>query len=592
MLRFWGAVFASVLSFVAVTDSFAATCTTQIQTVQDLQNIQNNLAGNYCLANNIDASSTATWNSGAGFIPIGNSTSPFTGSFDGQGHTISGLTISYSSNSTANVGLFGTIAGSAQLSNIGLTNVSIKAEMPGGYVGALSGGVEGAAISNCYVTGSVASSGSVPGPSTAIGGLVGFLDIGSIDQSYSTASVSTSSGTWSGVGGLVGFNNVSGTVSKSFSTGIINNTGYSFYGVGGFVGQNYGGITDSYSASTVNGGSSNYGIGGFVGSNTGGGIDQAYATGAVSGSATNGVGGFLGSSFYNGVITNAYWDVNTTGQSSSAGGTGVSPSPPAPLKGVIPMGFDPTVWGISASINGDYPYLLWQRPTPFLTFPIPVAALVNGKNETPLHCSGQSTCTAFNANLAAVMDHSGTPLDTNPNNRMPWYSRDGVVIAYTGEIGNGKANCPPPGYQNAGGTSFKVNGNYVGATCPHDKTPANSFLNYDGHSGYDYPFPGASDIGHGGTVINAPAAGRLYKATVDSANDRQACSFKGWDQWHSFYIVHGTLSADGSTFTSNGYLSWYLHVDRLDASILTQLAAGNFAAVSTGDPIAYVGCYG
>ena len=58
-----------------------------VNTVYDLQNIENNLSGTYALGTNIDASATAAWNGGAGFVPIAN----FTGTFNGQGNTISNL---------------------------------------------------------------------------------------------------------------------------------------------------------------------------------------------------------------------------------------------------------------------------------------------------------------------------------------------------------------------------------------------------------------------------------------------------------------------------------------------------------------------
>jgi filamentous hemagglutinin family protein len=61
----------------------------------DLQGMSGSLATNYALGGNIDASATSNaslWST-AGFLPIGDATTPFTGSFDGLGHTITGLTI-------------------------------------------------------------------------------------------------------------------------------------------------------------------------------------------------------------------------------------------------------------------------------------------------------------------------------------------------------------------------------------------------------------------------------------------------------------------------------------------------------------------
>ncbi|MCS6997645.1 MAG: filamentous hemagglutinin N-terminal domain-containing protein, partial [Casimicrobiaceae bacterium] len=75
------------------------------------------LAGNWALGADIAASATSGWNSNAGFVPIGGST-PFTGRFEGLGHTISGLTINRPSDSE--VGLFGRTDSGAQIRNVGL----------------------------------------------------------------------------------------------------------------------------------------------------------------------------------------------------------------------------------------------------------------------------------------------------------------------------------------------------------------------------------------------------------------------------------------------------------------------------------------
>jgi len=84
----------------------------------DLQGIEGNLSGNYVLGSNINASPTSTWNGGAGFAPIGNSTAGFTGIFDGLGHAISNLTINLPS--TSDIGLFGVVAFSGIVRSVGL----------------------------------------------------------------------------------------------------------------------------------------------------------------------------------------------------------------------------------------------------------------------------------------------------------------------------------------------------------------------------------------------------------------------------------------------------------------------------------------
>jgi hypothetical protein len=112
------------------------------------------------------------------------------------------------------------------------------------------------------------------------------------------------------LGGLVGFNN--GAISKAYVTGSVSGKDI----IGGLVGFNGGTITDSYSATTVTGSSS--GIGGLVGWNIQGDISNTYSTGVVTGIGE--VGGLVGTNA--GSIDNSFWNTETSGQSTSAGGVG------------------------------------------------------------------------------------------------------------------------------------------------------------------------------------------------------------------------------------------------------------------------------
>ena len=104
----------------------------------------------YIQTANIDAFSTSSWDSNEGFSHIGNNSTKFTGSYDGDGYTINGLRIARSS--TNYIGLFG-IADGATIQDLGVTNVNITGQH---WVGGLVGIVQGSStISNCYSTGSV-----------------------------------------------------------------------------------------------------------------------------------------------------------------------------------------------------------------------------------------------------------------------------------------------------------------------------------------------------------------------------------------------------------------------------------------------------
>ena len=160
-----------------------------VNNVYDLQNIQNNPSGTYALGTNIDASATANWNEGAGFAPIGNPETAFTGTLNGQGYTINGLSI-YSS--AEYVGLFGYIGKGASVSNFSLTNAQVETSGNSFFVGIAAGGNNGT-ISNVTTSGVVGNlTGNPPqnGKEGAYGGLAGLNDTyGMIVQSSSSATV-------------------------------------------------------------------------------------------------------------------------------------------------------------------------------------------------------------------------------------------------------------------------------------------------------------------------------------------------------------------------------------------------------------------
>ena len=204
----------------------------QIATLENLywlsQNINNWGVGGKIFEQtaDIDASATKDWDNGAGFWPIGDGGSGFTGYYNGKGYSVKNLYINRPS--IDYVGLFGDVSGNGTL----IENLSVPgAEIYGkSVVGALAGVVTSATVRNVY------SSGVLQGTSS-VGGLVGCNSEGTITQSYSTARVS---GTQS-VGGLVGMN-WSGPINSSYATGVV--TGNT--SVGGLVGYNRNTITASY----------------------------------------------------------------------------------------------------------------------------------------------------------------------------------------------------------------------------------------------------------------------------------------------------------------------------------------------------------
>jgi hypothetical protein len=246
-----------------------------VNTLYDLQNVENNLSGTYALGGNIGASATSAWNANSGFTPIGTVAVPFNGTFDGLGYIVSGLTINLPA--TADVGLFGSTGTASTIQNVGLIGRSvIGLSSAGGLVGSNTG-----TISNSYNTGSVTGGSS-------LGGLMG-SNTGTVSNSSGTGNVSGTSS----LGGLMGSN--TGTVSYSYATGNVNGTS----SLGGLMGSNTGAVSNSYATGNVTGTSS---LGGLMGSSTTGPVSNSYATGNVSG--TTSVGGLMGSS--TGPVINTY----------------------------------------------------------------------------------------------------------------------------------------------------------------------------------------------------------------------------------------------------------------------------------------------
>jgi hypothetical protein len=205
-----------------------------------LQNMKNNLSGNYILSGNINCytdtrSGGVLWNGGKGFIPIGNASTPFRGKFDGKGFTIDGI---FETSDETDSGLFGYLK-NATVKNVGLTNLYIF-----GFTnaGGLAGTSDASNVSDVYTTGRVSGSGKV-------GGVIGQqTSSAQLIHVYSKPILNT--GQSGGSGGLVGFNANGCFIEKSFA--VISYTYITVPGklvsgwVFGIAGINQGTILDAY----------------------------------------------------------------------------------------------------------------------------------------------------------------------------------------------------------------------------------------------------------------------------------------------------------------------------------------------------------
>ena len=228
---------------------------------------------NITLTNNIDLT-------GIDWTPIGkDDNKAYTGTFDGNGKTITGLTVTRSNRYT---GLFGFIKGTVK--NVVLTEVNITS---GTFVGGVAGWSFGGNIENCSVSGSVSgSSGS------DVGGVVGYQQVGSITGCSSSATVKGTER----AGGVVGVTNGGTTpLTACYATGNV---------------------------TVENDGTSNAWAGGIVGMNGTGTLIACYAAGNVSG---NIVGGAVGVNYA--TVTACYWSGlpdNDNGGATKVDGTTVT----------------------------------------------------------------------------------------------------------------------------------------------------------------------------------------------------------------------------------------------------------------------------
>ena len=208
---------------------------------------------------------------GKNWTPIGTSFSnKYTGTFDGGGHTIKGLTVTTNDQF---VGLFGSIGYAGTVKNVMMEDVQITSNRSSGFAGGVAGYSDGT-IENCSVSGSV--SGTV-----YVGGVVGAQIDGSITGCSSSATVK---GTVD-VGGVAGQTNSSATLTACYATG---------------------NVTIEIAPKK------NIAGGGLVGMNAGSSLLACYATGNVTstGSSTGYVhiGGLLGDTYT--TVTACYWKNN------------------------------------------------------------------------------------------------------------------------------------------------------------------------------------------------------------------------------------------------------------------------------------------
>ncbi|MDD2304423.1 MAG: GLUG motif-containing protein [Prolixibacteraceae bacterium] len=259
---------------------------------------------------------TADGSGTVGFSPIGNSTTAFSGDYNGQGHTISNLYENRSNSSYQ--GLFGTTS-AAGISNLGLINIDITGnQFSGGFAGTTGNST---AITNCY------ASGNVTNYSGYSGGFVGWMyQPSSISGCFASCTVSTNAGTTGGFTG--GLNQPTCTLINCYSrSNVVRRSGDSNTDLAPFASANWGVITNCYSTGTVS---------------------------VQDGSAITGKGFLSGNG---GTVSNCFFDATTSGQTDSYA-TAKTTAQMKTQSTFTNWDFTTTpVWKIQSGSQISYPYL-------------------------------------------------------------------------------------------------------------------------------------------------------------------------------------------------------------------------------------------
>jgi uncharacterized repeat protein (TIGR02543 family) len=308
----------------------------EVNSLEDFNAIRSDLSASYLL--NTDLTLSGEW------TPIGSINTPFFGQLDGNGHTISNLTVTATQ---SYVGLFGVASGTIR--NLKVANVTIDVNGPIDgpvYAGAVVGFSRGATLQNIETLSGTVAARSRAANAGYVGGMVGLIDITSTNKTYlSLTNRIHVTGNANGYGGIVGGSKGRLTLNDSINYGNVTGTSY----VGGLVGRS--GVEDIGSSFRLTSSrTKNYGnitgisnVGGNIGraSTYSNQIDFAENFGEVLGAGTQ-VGGIAGyvsnySSLRNSIndakITNLYTDVtidlntyiisrqsNDSGQTSYTGG--------------------------------------------------------------------------------------------------------------------------------------------------------------------------------------------------------------------------------------------------------------------------------
>lgn len=336
----------------------ADTVYVEVSTGEQLKAIQqagdSALGYNYALMGDINASDVS------GYEAIGTgSSNGFTGTFDGRGNRIIGLTVE---NANGNAGIFDTIGTNGVVKDVNIYSGNFTGTAKAGAVaGENNGRIEGIVTfgNTVTVTGNNGNAGGIVGINNAVNGKIvtnedgtitlepvdrnkpvtGIIDVestgsviagntnaiagglvgtnnGTLGNSYSNSAVTANAGTAAGLGGVVGVNTKKGNVQYVDSLGVTNGGAHLSNNVGGIIGINNGNMYSGFNESIVSGKDN---VGGIIGTNAEGKkVENVVNATGVEG--TNNVGGLIGDN--RGSVTNGRNNGTITGTNYVGGMVG------------------------------------------------------------------------------------------------------------------------------------------------------------------------------------------------------------------------------------------------------------------------------
>ncbi|MFA7351467.1 MAG: filamentous hemagglutinin N-terminal domain-containing protein [Methylotenera sp.] len=405
---------------------------------------------------------------------------------------------------TGNVTGWYSVGGLVGLDYGNLTNVNnnVNASGTAGSVTGLDGGQHVGGLVGWKYAGTLNITNSTAGVVTAstsdyVGGLVGSISDGTVLRSYYMQDISGRSY----LGGLVGESGAASNITESFAMG--NVTSADGTNVGGLVGLNAGVITDAYATGATGGGGSTM-VGGLVGDNAGGSITRTYATGAVSGSS--GLGGLVGTN--TGTVADSYWDTQTSGQLTSAGGTGKT----------------------TAEMKAAATYSAWNIDD------------IGGTGKT---------WRIYNGSTAPLLRHFLTPITATLSGSGS-YQYDGLVhtASNLGVSYSVDPTTTKPNFSNQLGTQHLFESNALNA--------GNYALLYSNQLGYDVNFAAANAI----TITPAPLtitagdASTTYNGLAYGGGN--GVSYNGFVNGETSAVLSGSLTYGGSSQGAIGLGSYLI----------------------------------